>query len=157
MDDFAAGAEDSNGLITIYYQLTAHMRKISLPVGKWASKSEPLRNIWRVSGLEIKSITQVLGVSWNKVRDTQFTDYSDVTVKAQEGLVTKSQLLQATSRFYDPLGLMSPVLITRKLIFQDSWCRGWQWDELLPEDLGTRWCNWVKLLPTYWASTFQDG
>ena len=34
MDDFAAGAEDSNGVITIYYQLTALMRKISLPMGK---------------------------------------------------------------------------------------------------------------------------
>ena len=37
MDDFEAGAEDSNGLITNYYQLTALMRKISLPMGKWAS------------------------------------------------------------------------------------------------------------------------
>jgi hypothetical protein len=54
MGDFAAGAGYSNSLITIYYQLTAHMRKISLPMGKWASNSEPMRNIWRVSGLEIK-------------------------------------------------------------------------------------------------------
>ena len=40
--DFAAGAEDSDGVITIYYQLTALMQKISLPMGKWASNSEPL-------------------------------------------------------------------------------------------------------------------
>ena len=46
MDDFAAGAEDSNGVITIYYQLTALMRKVSLPMGKWASNSEPLRDRW---------------------------------------------------------------------------------------------------------------
>jgi hypothetical protein len=42
---------------------------------------------------------------------------------------------------------MSPVLITGKLIFQDSWCRGVGWDELLPEDLGTRWSSWLKILP----------
>jgi hypothetical protein len=42
---------------------------------------------------------------------------------------------------------MSPVLITGKLIYQDSWCRGVEWDELLPGDLGTRWRNWVKFLP----------
>ena len=42
---------------------------------------------------------------------------------------------------------MSPVLITGKPIFQDSWCRGVGWDELLPDDLGTRWRNWVTLLP----------
>jgi hypothetical protein len=74
MDDFAAGAEDSNGVITIYYQLTALMRKISIPMGKWASNSEPLRNIWTVSGLEHKYTTQVLGVSWDTVRDTHSID-----------------------------------------------------------------------------------
>jgi hypothetical protein len=147
MDDFAAGAMDSNGVITIYYQLTALMRKISLPMGKWATNSEPLKNIWRVSGVDIKSTTQVLGVCWDTVRDTHFTDHRDVTDKTHEGPTTKRQLLQATSRFYDPLGLMSPVLITRKLIFQESWCRGVNWDELLPEGLGTRWRTWVTLLP----------
>jgi len=146
MDDFAAGAEDDNGVITIYYQLTALMRKFSFPMGKWASNSESLKNIWRVGGLEIKSTTQVLGVNWDTVGDTLFIDPSDVTDKVQERPTTKRQLLQATSRFYDPLGLLSPVLITGKLIFQDSWCRGVEWDELLPDDLGTRRRNWVILL-----------
>jgi hypothetical protein len=86
-------------------------------------------------------------VSWDTVRDTLFIDYRDVTDKAQEGSTTKRKLLQATSRFYDPLGLLSPVLITGKLIFQDSWSRGVEWDELLPDDLGTRWRTWVTLLP----------
>jgi len=63
MDDFVAGAEDDNGVIAINYQLTALMRKYNLPMGKWASNSELLRNIWKVGGLEIKPITQVLGVS----------------------------------------------------------------------------------------------
>jgi len=45
----------------------------------------------------------------------------------------------------DPMGLMSPVLITGKLIFQDSRFRGVGCDELLPDDLGTRWSIWVKL------------
>jgi hypothetical protein len=59
---------------------------------------------------------------------------------------------------------MSAVLITGKLIFQDSWCRGVEWDEILPEDLGTRWHNWVKLLPHLldihipkWVGTTDKG
>jgi hypothetical protein len=116
-------------------------------MGKWASNSKLLRNIWKVGGLEFRSVTQVLGVNWDTTRDTLFTDHRDVTDKAHEGPSTKRQLLQATSRFYDPMGLMSPVLITGKLIFQDSWCRGVGWDELLPDDLGSHWCDWVTLLP----------
>ena len=116
-------------------------------MGKWASNLEPLRFKCRVSSIENKPITQVLGVSWDTVRDTIFADNRDFTDKAQEGPTTKTVILQPTSRFYDPLGLMPPVLITGKLIFQDSFCRGVEWDELLPDDLGTRWRNWVKLLP----------
>jgi hypothetical protein len=85
-------------------------------------------------------------VNWDTTRDTLFPDLVDVTDKAGEGPSTKRQLLQAIWRFYDPMGLLSPVLITGKLIFQDSWCRGVGWDELLPDDLGTRWSNWLKLL-----------
>jgi hypothetical protein len=106
MDDFAAVAEDSNGPITIYYQLTARIRKISLPMEKWASNSEPLRNIFSVSGPEIKAISQVLGVSWDTARYTLYTDYREVTDKEQKGPITKRQLHQATSRFYDPLSFM---------------------------------------------------
>jgi hypothetical protein len=146
MDDFVAVAED-NSIIAIYYQLSALKRKFSFPMGKWASNSELLGNICKVGGLEFKYVTQVLGVNWDTTRDTLFTDNRDVTDKVHEGPLTMRQLLQATSRFYDPMGLMSPVLITGKLIFQDSCCRGVGWDELLPDDLGSRWRDWVTLLP----------
>ena len=121
--------------------------KIILPMGKWGSNSEPLKKIRRVIGLETKAVTQILGVSWGTVKNTFFRDHRDVPDKAREAPTTKRELLQATSRFYDLLRLMSPVLTTGKLIFQDSWCRGVEWDELLPDDLGTRWRNWVALLP----------
>jgi hypothetical protein len=123
------------------------MWKFIFQMGKWASNSEVLRNIWEVGGLEFRSVTQVLGVHRDTSRDTLFTDHRDVTDKAHEGPSTKRNLLQATSRYYDPMGLMSPVLTTGKLIFKDSWYRGVGWDELLPDDLGSRWRDWVKLLP----------
>jgi hypothetical protein len=56
MDDFVAGADDNNGVIAIYYQLTALMWRYSFPMGKWTSNSEPLNDIWKVNGLEIKSV-----------------------------------------------------------------------------------------------------
>jgi hypothetical protein len=122
MDDFVAGAEDDSDVIAIYYQLTALMRKYSFPMGKWASNSEPLRDIRKFVGLEIEPITQVLGVDWGTNRDILFTDQRGVLDTAGGGPTTKRRLLQVISRFYDPMGLMSPVLITGKLIFQDSWC-----------------------------------
>jgi hypothetical protein len=69
MDDFVAGADDDNGVIAIYYQLTALMQRYSFPMGKWTSNSEPLNDIWRVNGFEIKTVAQVLGVNWDTTQD----------------------------------------------------------------------------------------
>jgi hypothetical protein len=158
MDEFVAGAEDDdNSVVTIYYQLSALMRKFSSPMGKWASNSELLKDIWKVGGLEFRSVTQVLGVNLDTTWDTLFRDHIDVTDKAHEGPSTKKQFLQATPRFYDPMGLMSPVLITGKLIFQDPWCIGVGWDVLLPGDLGSRWTIGLHYCPISWTSTFPDG
>ena len=103
-------------------------------------------------------------MNWDTTRDTLYADHRDVTLKAHEGHSTKGLLLQTTSRFYDHLGLRSPVLITGKLIFQDSWFRGVGWDELLLDDLGTRWSNSLKLLPELldihiprWVGTTGEG
>ena len=145
-DDFAAGAEDDNDVISIYYQLTALMRQFSFQMGKWASNSEVLRDIWISSCTKTKDVTQVLGVNWDTRSDTLLIDHRSVLEKAQAGPFTKRRLLQAISRFYDPMGLMSPVLITGKLIFQETWCRG-VWDEILPDDLGRRWQTWAAALP----------
>jgi len=146
MDDFAAGADEDNEVISIYYQLTALMRQFSFPMGKWASNSEVLRDIWKSSGTETKEVTQVLGVNWDTRSDTLFIDHRSVLEKAQGGPFTK-RLLQAISRFYDPVGLASPVSITGKLIFQETWCRGVGWDEILPDKLGRRWQTWAAALP----------
>jgi len=40
MDNFAAGAENDNDAIAIYYELTALMKLINFPLAKWASNSD---------------------------------------------------------------------------------------------------------------------
>ena len=64
--------------------------------------------------------------------------------KLKEGPTTKRKLLQTKARFYDPLGLFSPMSLVGKMLFQDTWCRCINWNELLPTDLGTRWHAWVS-------------
>jgi len=146
MDDFAAGAENDNSVITLYYELTALMKLIKFPLSKWASNSEQLNAIWRAEGQDIEEQTQVLGVNWNTENDCFSFDTETVTMMMTEGPTTKRQLLRTTARFYDPLGLYSPVSVVGKMLFQDTWCRGIDWDELLPFDLGTRRHDWVSTL-----------
>ena len=69
MDDYAAGAEDENGAVKIYYELTAMMKLISLPLAKCATNAEQLKAIWKAEGQDVESQTQVLWVSWDTEAD----------------------------------------------------------------------------------------
>ena len=146
MDDFAAGAENDNDTITVYYERTALMKLLNFPLAKWASNSEQLKAIWRAEGQDIEEQTQVLGMDWNTETDCLSFDPEVITKKLPEGPTTKRQLLQTTAKFYNPLGLYSPVSVVGKLLFQDTWCRGIDWNELLPSDLAARWHVWVSTL-----------
>ena len=32
-----------------------------------------------------------------------------------------------------------------KVLIQETWCRGMQWEEILPHDIGARWHAWTSL------------
>jgi len=78
MDDFVAGTEVGNGAINHYYELTALMKTIKLPMSKWATSSEELNAIWRAEGREIHGTTRALGIDWNTESDTVFVDPRDI-------------------------------------------------------------------------------
>jgi hypothetical protein len=147
MDDFVAGTEDGNGAISPYYELNALMKTIKLPMAKWATNSEELKVIWKAEGQEIQGTTQALGIDWNTGSDKLSVDPRNILDKTIEGPVTKRQLLQTTVKFYDPLGLFSPVSAVGKILFQETWCRGMQWEKILPHDIGVRWHAWIASLP----------
>lgn len=49
--------------------------------------------------------------------------------------VTKRFVLSRISRLFDPLGIVSPVVLVAKLLMQALWVRKLEWDEPIPEDL----------------------
>jgi len=147
MDDFVAAAENDDRLTSLYYELVNLMNQIRLPKAKWATNPEHLKEVWRTEGVEFKAVTQTLGVDWDTKSDTFLMDLRDVIGEYVEGPTPKRHVLQATARFYDPVGLLGPISVVGKLLLQDTWCRGLPWDELLPSDLGALWNTWVTAMP----------
>ena len=147
MEDFAAGAENDDRVTSLYYELVNLMNQIRLPMTKWATNSEHLKEVWRTKGVEFKEVRLTLGIDWDTKSDTFLMDHRDVIGEYVEGPTTKRQVLQATDRFYDPLGLLAPVSVVRQLLFQGIWYRELAWEELLPSDLGAIWNIWVTAMP----------
>ena len=61
---------------------------------------------------------KVLGVNWNKHEDVVTFDlqsYSQIFCKNP----TKRHVIQTTASLFDPLGLINPVIVKLKFLFQD--------------------------------------
>ena len=63
--------------------------------------------------------TKVLGVKWNPSMDSLVFDFNDVFAQVSNSEPTKRNVVGAASKFYDPLGVVSPVTIRFKALFQE--------------------------------------
>ena len=146
-DDFVAGFEDGNGGISIYYEISALMKTIKLPIAKCATSCEKLKGISKAEVQQVQMTTLALGVDWNTESVTLSAVPRDIQDKITQRPQTKMQLLQKTVRFYDPLGLFPTFSAFAKIPIQEAWCRGMQWEEILSHVIGARWHAWITSLP----------
>ena len=71
---------------------------------------------------EMSDCQKILGVSWNPVADRLVFDLRETADSLRTLKPTKRNVVGFSSKFYDPLGFLSPVIITLKIFFQEL-CR----------------------------------
>lgn len=60
---------------------------------------------------------------------------------------TKREVLKVVMSLFDPLGFVSFFLVHGKMLMQDIWASGINWDEKIGEQLQTRWRQWITCFP----------
>jgi hypothetical protein len=60
---------------------------------------------------------------------------------------TRRGILSTISSVYDPLGIVSPVILVGKQILQDLCHQNVDWDDPLHDDILMRWERWRNELP----------
>lgn len=60
--------------------------------------------------------------------------------------MTKRSVLSFIARMFDPLGWLSPIIITAKVFMQELWAIRLDWDEELSSNLRSRWLNFRNQL-----------
>ncbi|XP_037806221.1 uncharacterized protein LOC119600196 [Lucilia sericata] len=86
------------------------------------------------------SSMKTLGIKWNALTDT--FSYSCFPIPHAEQ-ITKRKILSSIASIFDPAGWITPIVIRAKMLMQELWLEGLQWDdEVNPEILN----KWNKLL-----------
>ena len=84
--------------------------------------------------------SKALGNNWDVTDDVLYFTSEDCKSPV---VVTMRSLISRVSSMYDPLGLISPVIIQGKMLFQQFTRLNIPWDESVPSDLSFIWSMWL--------------
>ncbi|XP_065665646.1 uncharacterized protein LOC136087068 [Hydra vulgaris] len=87
---------------------------------------------------------KVLGLLWNEKSDDFHFNFSAIVQEALNLPFTKRNLLSVGAKFYDPLGLISPIVIVTKLLFQALCINKLDWDNKIPSEIHEKWLTYLK-------------
>ena len=172
MNDVSYGAEDDDSAFDLYLKSKRILAEGGFNLRKFVTNSTPLSHRIELSEQRIntsgesdsckvveedKSYTKdilggkqhsegeqkVLGIKWNFVQDELVFDLTEMAILMKGAEPTKRCIVGMATRFYDPLGFMSPV-IRIKMFFQELCMNKVGWDEPLSGQLLDRWKSLVS-------------
>ncbi|XP_053686701.1 uncharacterized protein LOC128736247 [Sabethes cyaneus] len=121
-------------------------------VGVLASIGEPVARRQISMNLEKSPESErVLGLIWKLTEDVFTFDINSMkeeikTLIHSGATPSKRQVLQTVMSLFDPLGLIAHLVVHGKILMQQIWRTGTEWDELIAEELWDDWRLWCQCL-----------
>ncbi|XP_029165665.1 uncharacterized protein LOC114936590 [Nylanderia fulva] len=150
VDDVLGGADSLNEAKVLQSDLRQLLKAGGFNLRKWASSRvellEGIAHEDREAMVELDNherATIMLGVHWVPESDVfRFTHRPPVPPR-----ITKRAILSAIARLFDPLGWLAPIVVVAKILLQELWLRGADWDKDASPDMETRWRRFCEELP----------
>ena len=151
MDDSMDSVMTEEKGIELYNQLNQVWEKAGMHARKWLSNSEkvlqgvPVED--RASEVDLESghlpATKTLGLIW-VAKEDEFT--FKVSQIPDNFVCTKRNFLKKIASLFDPLGFLAPYTIRAKILLQEMWTSGLDWDDKLDEHLINQSMKWFTEL-----------
>eukprot|EP00794_Sanderia_malayensis_P009391 gene9391-biopygen7530 len=160
VDDLVTGGRNTKEVISTLEKARTRMQEGGFRLRKWKTNNEEVsQKIAEVEGDEsgncslsyakeklgeIKESgrrTKVLGIAWDMQKD-QFQFELD-KLSHNGSSPSKRSILSTLASLFDPLGVVSPVAVTAKILFQELCVDKLDWDDPLPGSKVDLWNTWL--------------
>ena len=137
VDDLTASFPDDDSAYEFYVKSKTRLAEANFNLRKFQTNSSDLRQRIKTNGGGSKSSPagaeecHVLGIRWNIEHDKLIFDFGDICDRMRSADPTKRNAVSLATRFFDPLGVLSPIAIRFKMLFQQLCREGVGWDEPL--------------------------
>ena len=125
----------------MFEEATKILGDAGMPLNKWFTNDKfvSLYIINKKLSCEF-DLNSVLGMSWENKEDVFLFKILDAGKAIS---CTKRSILSIIASLFDPLGLISPYVMYGKILFQNIWRLGLDWDIILPSDLFDMFNKWI--------------
>ncbi|XP_073811778.1 uncharacterized protein [Musca autumnalis] len=138
VDDMVTGADDIASLNRIKKEVSEILSYSKFSLSKWHSNCPGF--ISDEDGIkEMKiddDVTSTLGMTWHSNDDAFQFEFRPSKTYSHN---TKRNILSLTSTLFDPMGLISPLIIKSKILLQQLWLLNCDWDESVPQAIDSAW------------------
>ena len=118
VDDFIGGKTNEERAFDLFKKLQLRFADGHFWLRKWRTNNAELRK--RLSANTTSNANgKILGIIWNDIQDKFVFDLEEIYNAAKDLPPTKRNVLKIIASFYDPLGLLQPIVSTMKTLLQD--------------------------------------
>ena len=153
VDDLNTGISNEEEGLKLYKKVKFRFQEAGLNIRKWRTNDKNLRELINSKeenvGINEKEEEfniegdKILGITWNENEDTMIINLKNYIKEAESVVVTKRNVLSVIASFYDPIGLIQPIVVKLKILFQEICKKNVNWDDELSNDLKEK---WIKII-----------
>ena len=148
MDDCLDSVESVVEAKQLSHELLDLWKEANMNARKWISNEMealtdiPEENLGSTFMFEADSVgIKTLGVGWNNINDSFFFTAKNISLANK---ITKRLVLSTIAKVFDPLGFLAPFVVKGKVLMQDIWRGGYDWDTELSFELQKRFMDWIS-------------
>ncbi|XP_060588499.1 uncharacterized protein LOC132743919 [Ruditapes philippinarum] len=140
VDNIITGVNSDEEAIMLYQTSKKMFSDAAMNLREWLTNSENVNNVIPITDRAEMKEMQVLGHIWDYKTDTIYLKQSKISDDSLP--LTKRNILKRVASVFDPMGLFSPVVLRGKILLQELWSRGLDWDDVVnDEQIRQRWLS----------------